>query len=253
MKKHHQYRTGLLTIYQGCLVCPWFSFLLCDFLSGEWRHITFSRFVYITTWQWVIYPFVNCCNFWGDWKRKVTRSFLELQSRVWSRSWRFCIPIARKKSSSAEEKAKSIFNQPRFFVKKNPFDKKGNPFFFVLKNNFLGVHWNSLLWRMIYKFHSDHISCWAFKQVGGFNHWARAYYWSQIFHVLSKEICEKVFQGTKRWLVHKLQQIVGSIERRHIPFFLERCILQFSCGFFQRVTRHLQPFWGGLIVGSVEP
>lgn len=29
---------------------------------------------------------------------------------------------------------------------------------------------------------------------------------------------------------------IGSIERHHISFFLERCILQFSCGFFQRVT-----------------
>ena len=108
MKKHHQFRTGLLTNYQGCLVCPWFSFWCVIFVR---RLKTYNIFpVCLTT--WVIYPFVNC-NFWGDWKRKVTRSFLELQSLVWSRSWRFCIPIARKKSSSAES-SEVDFIQPRF-------------------------------------------------------------------------------------------------------------------------------------------
>ena len=75
---------------------------------------------------------------------------------------------------------------------------------------------------------------------------------SKSFMSWIKKSVEKLSQGTKRWLVHKLQQIVGSIERHHIPFFLERCILQFSCGSLSG-SLYLQPWSSRLIVGRWNP
>lgn len=125
---------------------------------------------------------------------------------------------------------------------------------------------------MIYKFHSDHISLFLFQESFSFEFSSSARsVLNSIFRRLEvssltsglllpsksfmswvKKSAEKLYQGTKRWLVHKLQQIVGSIERHHIPFFLERCILQFSCGSLSG-SLYLQPLSSRLIVGRWNP
>lgn len=127
MKKHHQYRTGLLTIYQGCLVCPWFSFWCVIFVR---RMKTYNIFpVCSTTWV-IIGSFTllsTAATFEEIERERLQEAFWSFRAEFGADLEDFAYQLQGRRVARLSQ-ATSILTSLDF-CKESPFDKKETSFF----------------------------------------------------------------------------------------------------------------------------